>query len=519
MTGASPQITLFDSTAGEDDFWIHVNSNNFYVLADRDDSGAFEGPHPLQIEADTSIGYLFGSQILSAAEIDTCAEFIAFVVSTGTCGSAVFSVSPTFTGTAAFASLTSSGTANFNGSTPYVFFDDSDGGDTWQVGSGGGTLLLFNTTDAQTGLSIDGTQDVTIPSGDLSVSVGTLDVGRSSLSYGNSTGIALFNSGAAYMERASGGGVLFLNRQSDSGVVLQIQDQSAVCTIDPAIGGLSTSCSSDARLKSGIRDFEGSALQYFSDFYIRNYEAIAEGEGGPTHTGLIAQEILLTHPELVTIGESGYYMVAEPSPYIMVKAIQELDLNLQALVASSTASSTPQTEEFAQAFWSGAFARITAWLADAGNGIADLFVEAVHAEVVYTRKVQTDELCVGSVCVTEAEFLRMVEQSGGTSSGSEEPSPDQSNTPETGEPASSTPPESESPPPPSEDSEAEVAPEEVPTQEEPASNSESIAEPETGSEQTPAAETTPEPPPAEESPAEEAPAPESTPEPDPVEGE
>src|SRR3989344_2054430 len=40
-----------------------------------------------------------GSAVLSAANIDTCAEFILLVASIGTCGSTVFSVSPTLTGT------------------------------------------------------------------------------------------------------------------------------------------------------------------------------------------------------------------------------------------------------------------------------------------------------------------------------------------------------------------------------------------------------------------------------------
>jgi len=97
LSKTSPQIKLNDTTASEDDFWIHVNSNNFYVLADRDDDDSWDGAFPLQLEADTNNGFLFGSQIVSNAKIDTCAEFIALVVSTGTCGSTVFSVSPTLT--------------------------------------------------------------------------------------------------------------------------------------------------------------------------------------------------------------------------------------------------------------------------------------------------------------------------------------------------------------------------------------------------------------------------------------
>ena len=63
LQGINPSIRLTDTTTAEDDFWIHVNSNNFYVLADRTDSGSWAGPHPLQLEADTNIGYIFGKRV------------------------------------------------------------------------------------------------------------------------------------------------------------------------------------------------------------------------------------------------------------------------------------------------------------------------------------------------------------------------------------------------------------------------------------------------------------------------
>lgn len=55
-----PQIKFTDTSAGVADFWTHVNSNNFYVLADRDESGAWETPHPLQLNASTNTATIFG---------------------------------------------------------------------------------------------------------------------------------------------------------------------------------------------------------------------------------------------------------------------------------------------------------------------------------------------------------------------------------------------------------------------------------------------------------------------------
>ena len=68
ISSESPQIKFNDTTQFSDDFYIHVNSNNFYVLADRDDSDDWDGNHPLVLEADTNIAYTFGNRILTTAD-------------------------------------------------------------------------------------------------------------------------------------------------------------------------------------------------------------------------------------------------------------------------------------------------------------------------------------------------------------------------------------------------------------------------------------------------------------------
>lgn len=71
MTGANPTISFLDTDTSADDFYIHINSNNFYVLTNRTNSPAdqvdtgWETPHPLQLEADTNVGYLFGNRIFA----------------------------------------------------------------------------------------------------------------------------------------------------------------------------------------------------------------------------------------------------------------------------------------------------------------------------------------------------------------------------------------------------------------------------------------------------------------------
>ena len=72
ISGSHGTISFLDNSSSADDFYIHVNSNNFYVLADRQggnevDAG-YEAPHPLQLEADTNTAYTFGNRILTTAD-------------------------------------------------------------------------------------------------------------------------------------------------------------------------------------------------------------------------------------------------------------------------------------------------------------------------------------------------------------------------------------------------------------------------------------------------------------------
>ena len=65
ISGTSPQMKFNDTTSGADDFWIHCNDNNFYVLTDRDDNGSWDGTHPLQLTNSNSTGYLYGSRLFA----------------------------------------------------------------------------------------------------------------------------------------------------------------------------------------------------------------------------------------------------------------------------------------------------------------------------------------------------------------------------------------------------------------------------------------------------------------------
>jgi hypothetical protein len=67
INNAAPTIRFKDETVGSDDFFLHSNSNIFYVLSDRDDDGSHESPHPLALLNSNSSGLLYGQAILTAS--------------------------------------------------------------------------------------------------------------------------------------------------------------------------------------------------------------------------------------------------------------------------------------------------------------------------------------------------------------------------------------------------------------------------------------------------------------------
>jgi hypothetical protein len=102
IKGTSPTISLLDDDSGAHDFYLHTNSNNFYIL--RDAAGAdlvgtgWDTPHPLQLEGATNIGHLFGNRIFAEnyhpnADTLTTARNISL-------GTAVSSTATSFNGSA-----------------------------------------------------------------------------------------------------------------------------------------------------------------------------------------------------------------------------------------------------------------------------------------------------------------------------------------------------------------------------------------------------------------------------------
>jgi hypothetical protein len=77
--------------------------------------------------------------------------------------------------------------------------------------------------------------------------------------------------------------------------MFQLYDTDGNCLQNPESGAITTTCTSDIKYKTNIRPSR-SMLSYFDDFLIREYEVRSSGD---TRLGVVAQELELTHPELV----------------------------------------------------------------------------------------------------------------------------------------------------------------------------------------------------------------------------
>src|SRR3989344_3971988 len=130
-------------------------------------------------------------------------------------------------------------------------------------------------------------------------------------------------------------------QNSGEGNTLQLYDTDGNCRIDPDSGGLTTTCSSDARLKTDIIS-SPPVLSYLNGLPIKEYTVIASGD---RRTGVVAQELLSAgYSSLVSMGEDGYYGVSEIPSWKIIKGVQELDAKINSLAGGSyitDSSSTP----------------------------------------------------------------------------------------------------------------------------------------------------------------------------------
>jgi hypothetical protein len=151
---------------------------------------------------------------------------------------------------------------------------------------------------------------------------------------------------------------------------------------------------SDQRLKTNVQSLNDSnTLTLIDQLNPVTFDWIDATQSSTTQLGFIAQQVQTIFPQLVSTtsataltpgGTLGLNYIGLISP--IVSAIQDI------------------------AHISGDFeSNLIAWLGNASNGIQNIFADNLHAQ---------NELCVGSTCVTPAQFQAMVDAAGQTGAAS-----------------------------------------------------------------------------------------------------
>lgn len=184
-----------------------------------------------------------------------------------------------------------------------------------------------------------------------------------------------------------------LHVASDSdGVIFRLQDSDGTCDFNPEAGGLTPSCSSDVRLKQNIVD-TGPILNRLMSIKIKDYDVRASGD---RLTGIIAQELQQTWPELVSSGSNGFLMASQPSVWQIIKGLQEQ----QAQISEIASRSSPADESFLNSI-SSLFEKVFGIVFKSG------LVQSIRGVFGI---VETERLCVGNTCVTEKELIDLLQR-------------------------------------------------------------------------------------------------------------
>ncbi|HBC44108.1 MAG TPA: hypothetical protein DIU16_02405 [Candidatus Vogelbacteria bacterium] len=266
-------------------------------------------------------------------------------------------------------------------------------------------------------------------------------------------------------------------------------------TVSKEVTENATACSlSSIRWKENIRELEYGLNEVMRLHPIR-YDLKSQYGNAKDQPGFIAEEALTVVPDLVSLGADGL-----PSGFdypkltaVLTKAIQEMNLRIET-IASATANPSIESQTFAESFFESVFARTRAWLADAANGVGDLFA----------GRVKTKELCVrddsgAETCITKLQLDALLSGNGVSSDNAAG---------DGGGGGGNTTPALTPTPAPEPEPEATPTPESEPASAPPAEDQENPEESPLDTEDSPLE---PAPPPPDPAPADEAPAPAETP--------
>ncbi|HTH93547.1 MAG TPA: tail fiber domain-containing protein, partial [Candidatus Paceibacterota bacterium] len=188
--------------------------------------------------------------------------------------------------------------------------------------------------------------------------------------------------------------------------VAEFINAGGTCDVTPSTTG-GISCTSDMTLKKNVVNLaDGSVWSFNSNIAVQNLSVLndvlalnpvnynwnVETDGTQKHAGFIAQEVQQVFPDLVSQDPATHLLSLNYTgllPYT-VEAIKELDVQITSI--DDMSSNNPFRDA------------ITKWLADASNGIQNIF----------TKKVTTDQLCItdanGQTCLNRSQVDQILQQ-------------------------------------------------------------------------------------------------------------
>ncbi len=178
-------------------------------------------------------------------------------------------------------------------------------------------------------------------------------------------------------------------------------------------GGTQGICASDKRLKENIKELSfhsdsATALDKLTDLTVKTFDF--KSAPGSTYTGLIAQEVLEAVPELVIMGDNGYYQVKYGDiQWLTMEAVQELGERTKYFeglteVINKASSTALLTGSDVKTFWNRVV-ELTESFIDGVLTLGRADITYVKSETVETKVVNIEErLCIGDTCVTEDQL-------------------------------------------------------------------------------------------------------------------
>ncbi|HEY4476560.1 MAG TPA: tail fiber domain-containing protein, partial [Candidatus Paceibacterota bacterium] len=175
-----------------------------------------------------------------------------------------------------------------------------------------------------------------------------------------------------------------------------IQDNDDACT------------SSSLRYKHDVQPLNIDSLDIINSLKPSAYVYNDKSFKNEIYWGFIAEDMALTDLQfgtnLTDINSDGlpqdYYQRAVLA--VTVDALQELDYKLESLATSTSSTQATSTSTFATRFFSNFYTNIVKWLAEAGNGIGDIFANTFRAK---------EKICVDDQCLTKDDIRSLLDLS------------------------------------------------------------------------------------------------------------